>query len=168
MDDSTINRPAAASMAGILGPDQAVEGEGLGCVSFETALVRTVVPGAADFDELGHVNNVVYLRWVQDIAITHWHRVAPPETIATDVWVALKHTIEYRDPILPGQSAQVRTWLGAVKGPRFDRHVDIRKPGAKRFSARATTEWCRIDRTTGRPKRIGDDVLETFDLVGRL
>ena len=49
---------------------------------------------------------------------------------------------------------------------RFDRHVDIRKPGAKRFSARATTEWCRIDRASRRPKRIGEDVLDTFALHG--
>lgn len=160
MDDSAIR------LAGIIGPDQNVDGEGLGCVSFETALVRRVVPGAGDIDELGHVNNVVYLRWVQDIAVTHWHRVATPQMIADDVWVALKHTIEYRDPILPGETAEIRTWLGRVHGPRFDRHVDIRKPGAKRVSARATTEWCRIDIATRRPKRIGDDVLETFGLVG--
>ena len=160
MDDSTI------SLAGVIGPDQAVDGEGLGCVSFETALVRRVVPGAGDIDELGHVNNVVYLRWVQDIAITHWHRVATPEMIENDIWIALKHTIEYRDAIQPGETAEIRTWLGRIHGPRFDRHVDIRKPGAKRFSARATTEWCLIDRATRRPKRIGEDILDTFALHG--
>jgi len=154
------------ALSGVIGPDQAVEGEGLGCIGFDTALMRRVVPGPGDIDELGHVNNVVYLRWVQDIAITHWHRVAPPEMIGSDIWVALKHTIEYRDPILPGETAEIRTWLGAIHGPRFDRHVDIRKPGAKRFSARATTEWCRVDIATRRPKRIGTDVIEAFALEG--
>ena len=160
MDDSGI------SLAGVIGPEQAVDGEGLGCVSFETALMRRVVPGPGDIDELGHVNNVVYLRWVQDIAITHWHAVATPELDARYFWIALKHTIEYRDPILPGETAEIRTWFGRIHGPRFDRHVDIRKPGAKRFSARATTEWCRISRDTRRPMRIGEDVMAAFGLVG--
>ncbi|SDL78764.1 acyl-CoA thioesterase [Maricaulis salignorans] len=152
---------------GVIAPlENAPEGEGLGCVSFETALVRQITPQAGDFDELGHVNNVVYLRWVQDMAVTHWHAVATPEMIEAEVWIALKHTIEYRDPILPGESAEIRTWLGEVRGPRFDRHVDIRKPGAKRFSARAVTEWCRINRATRRPMRIGRDVLDLFQVPG--
>ena len=152
---------------GVIEPlDDAVEGEGLGCVSFETALVRRISPQLGDFDELGHVNNVVYLRWVQDMAVTHWHAVASPQIIADEIWIALKHTIEYRDPILPGESAEIRTWLGEVRGPRFDRHVDIRKPGAKRFSARATTEWCRINRATRRPMRINGEVLDLFQVPG--
>jgi len=152
---------------GVIEPiNNPVEGEGMGCVSFETALVRQITPQASDFDELGHVNNVVYLRWVQDIAVTHWHVAAPLEMIEAEVWIALKHTIEYRDPILPGESAEIRTWLGEVRGPRFDRHVDIRKPGAKRFSARAVTEWCRINRATRRPMRINGDVLDLFQVPG--
>jgi acyl-CoA thioester hydrolase len=152
---------------GVIEPlDGMISGEGLGCVSFESALTRQITPQDSDFDELGHVNNVVYLRWVQDMAVTHWHSVATPEMIADEVWVALKHTIEYRDPILPGESAEIRTWLGDVRGPRFDRHVDIRKPGARRFSARATTEWCRINLATRRPMRIGRDVLDLFQVPG--
>ncbi len=153
-------------LSGIIGSDQAVAGEGMGCVSFETAFLRRIEPGPADIDELGHVNNVVYLRWVQDIAITPWHAVAPDDMVGGEVWVALKHTIEYRDPILPGEVAEIRTWLGRPHGPRFDRHVDIRKPGAKRFSACATTEWCRINRDSRRPMRIGEDVKAAFGLVG--
>ena len=141
------------------------EGEGFGCISFETALVRTVTPKPEDFDELGHVNNVVYLRWVQDMAIEHWHLVSPAEMIDSEVWVALKHTIEYRDAIMPGETAEIRTWLGSYKGARFNRHVDIRKPGAKKFSASAVTEWCRLNRHTRRPMRIGQDVMDIFRMT---
>lgn len=152
---------------GVIAPlENAPAGEGFGCVSFETALLRQIRPGPGDFDELGHVNNVVYLRWVQDIAVIHWHAVASPAMIGAEVWIALKHTIEYRDPILPDERAEIRTWLGEVHGPRFDRHVDIRKPGAKRFSARAVTEWCRINRATRRPMRINGDVLALFQVPG--
>ena len=151
-----------ASMGRII-PGETFEGEGLGCRDFDTALLRRIEPGPLDIDELGHVNNVVYLKWVQDIATTHWRLIQPEAT--GEVWVALKHTIEYRDPILPGETAELRTWLGEVRGPRFDRHVDIRKPGAKRFSARSVTEWCLLDAETRRPKRVGEDTLRAFGLV---
>jgi len=157
---------AGASGATAFHPGTGPAGDGLGCVSFETAFMRAVTPGESDFDELGHVNNIVYVRWAQDIAVAHWRRIAPPAMIAADIWVALRHEIDYREPIRPGETAEVRTWLGAARGPRYDRHVDIRKPGAARFSARAVTEWCRIDRETGRPKRVTGEVFETFGVPG--
>ncbi|MHA6289384.1 acyl-CoA thioesterase [Maricaulis sp. CAU 1757] len=154
----------STSLSGLLAPEQAREGEGLGCVDFDTAFFRTLVASPGDIDELGHVNNVVYLRWVQAMAVTHWRQIAPADMVDNDIWVALKHTIEYRDPILPGEKAELRTWLGEVRGPRFDRHVDIRKPGSRRFSARSVTEWCRLDMKSRRPKRIGPEVMRAFGL----
>ena len=98
--------------------------------------------------------------------MTHWHLISPQHQIANEVWVALKHTIEYRDAIEPGETAEVRTWLGPYKGARFVRFVDIRKPGATRFSARAETDWCRLDAQTRRPKRIDDAILDVFGVRG--
>ncbi|MEM6625838.1 MAG: thioesterase family protein [Pseudomonadota bacterium] len=139
---------------------------GRGAVDFDAAFVMSVAPDASDFDELGHVNNVVYLRWVQDAATTHWRTVAPTDMQDAWVWVALRHEIDYRDPIVPGEGAEVRTWLGVASGPRFDRFVDIRKPGAKRFSARSRTVWCMVDAATRKPSRVTQDVLAAFDVTG--
>ena len=152
-------------LTGIIDPGTLAPGEGRGCISFETALMREIEPQAEDFDALGHVNNVVYLKWVQEMAVTHWHLISPADRVNSEVWIALKHTIEYRDPIEPGQTAEIRTWLGQYRGPRFERHVDIRKPGAKRFSARALTEWCRLDRATRKPLRIDAQTLDVFGLT---
>ena len=157
---------ATIGLKGIIEHKPLAPGEGRGCVSYETALMRTIKPRQDDFDELGHVNNVVYLAWVQEMAVTHWHLLTPPDIIGREVWVALKHTIEYRDPVEPGDTAEIRTWLGQARGARFDRHVDIRKPGAKRFAARAVTEWCRLDAQTRRPMRIDDAVLDLFGVKG--
>lgn len=162
MDDGQIG------VTGIIDHKPLAPGEGVGCISYESALMRTITPRAEDFDELGHVNNVVYLRWVQEMAVTHWHLISPVDRVAGEVWVALKHTIEYRDPIEPGETAEIRTWLGPYKGPRFERNVDIRKPSAKRFSARATTEWCRLSSVTRRPLRIDDETLDVFGVKGLL
>ena len=132
--------------------------------SFETARLTTRTPDPSEIDELGHVNNVAYVAWVQDAGVDHWRAVAPPAMQATRIWVCLRHEIDYREPVLPGEAVEVRTWLGAAAGPRFDRHVDVRKPGARRFSCRAVTTWCQLDAETGRPVRVGEDVFEAFGL----
>ena len=139
---------------------------GLGAVSFETAFLKSVEPSPADFDELGHVNNAVYLRWAQQIAVAHWGLVASMEMKQQFLWVVLRHEIDYRDPILPGDAVEARTWLGPASGPRFDRFVDIRKPGAKRAAASVRSTWCLLDAESRRPKRVGADILEAFRVPG--
>ena len=68
-------------------------------------------PTPADIDENGHVNNVVYLRWAQDLGVAHWQRLAPAEAQATWAWVALRHEIDYRRALLPGETCHGRTWV---------------------------------------------------------
>ena len=142
--------------------------DGLGAVDFDTAFVRRLTPAADDFDILGHVNNTVYVRWVQEIATEHWNTVAPDEMRAAYIFIVLRHEISYRDPVLPGEKVELRTWLGEARGPRFDRYVDIRKPGARRASAEALTTWCMLDANTRRPKKVGPDVLKAFDVSGKV
>ena len=66
----------------------------------------------ADVDELGHVNNTVYLRWVQEVATAHWQAVASAESQAAVVWVVMRHEIDYKAPALPGDEVLLRTWVG--------------------------------------------------------
>ena len=139
--------------------------EGLGCQSAETGFRRRFVAQAADIDELGHVNNTVYLRWVQDVATAHWRLVAPAEMQARFVWVALRHEIDYREPVLLGETVEALTWLGQASGPRFDRHVELRKPGSVRFSSRSVTQWCLIDAASRRPQRVSEEILGAFGLT---
>lgn len=138
---------------------------GKGCVSFETAFFRAIEPKPSDFDELGHVNNAVYLQWAQEIAVRHWSLIASPEMKSKWLWVVLRHEIDYRDPILPGDGVIARTWLGAADGPRFDRFVDIRKPDAACAAASVTSTWVLIDAATRRPRRVGADILEAFGVA---
>lgn len=141
-------------------------GKLVGAVSFETAPVMRRIATEDDIDELGHVNNAVYLIWAQDIAVAHWRTVGPGDLLEKYVWVALRHEIDYRDQVLAGEDVEVRTWLGRAAGPRFERHVDVRKPGAARFSAKVLTDWCLIDAKTRKPKRVGPDILVPFGVDG--
>jgi acyl-CoA thioester hydrolase len=112
-----------------------------------------IISQPADFDENGHVNNVVYLRWVQDIAIAHWRSRAPAEAQAQWAWIVLRHEVDYRRPLLPGEGAGARTWVGERRGPRFDRYVRIDGPDGE-MCAQTRSEWVLIDIVTRRPTRV--------------
>uniref|UniRef100_UPI002FDA2478 acyl-CoA thioesterase n=1 Tax=Phenylobacterium sp. TaxID=1871053 RepID=UPI002FDA2478 len=115
-----------------------------------------------DIDANGHVNNVVYLAWAQMLAIAHWDAAATPEESERWAWVALRHEVDYRRALMPGETAQGRTWVSDVaEGPRFDRFVRIDGPDGV-MCAQVRTVWCLIDRATGRPRRVPPDLLARF------
>ena len=122
---------------------------------------QTLEPADADFDENGHVNNVVYVRWVQDMATAHWRSRATPAEQGRWAWVVLRHEIDYRRPLLPGETASARTWVGERSGPRFIRYVRIDGPDGE-VCAQAVSEWCLIDSRTRRPTRVPDALVEAF------
>ena len=78
-----------------------------------------------DIDELGHVNNVVYLRWVQEVAAAHWNFVASPELKTKYSWVVLRHEIDYRLPVFIEDKIIGSTWVGEYHGARFERYVKL-------------------------------------------
>lgn len=115
-----------------------------------------------DFDDLGHVNNVVYLRWVQDIATAHWNAAATPEQRARYAWVAHRHEIDYKAPALPGDAIIASTWVGAAEAVRFERFVEILRASDRKVLAAARTLWVPISRETGRVTRVDEDVRRVF------
>ena len=114
---------------------------------------RTFAPVDGDIDANGHVNNVVYLGWVQDIAIAHWESRAPADEQSKWAWVVMRHEIDYRRALMPGETARARTWVGERRGPRFDRYVRIDGPDGQ-MCAQTRSEWVLIDAATKRPARV--------------
>ncbi len=115
-----------------------------------------------DVDELGHVNNAVWVRWIQDIATAHWRKVAPAEHQALYFWVVTRHEIDYLRALLPGETVTGRTWIpDPPKGARFDRHVEfVGEDGKPRV--RAKTTWAILEKASGRPLRVPKDVAARF------
>ena len=107
-----------------------------------------------DIDALGHVNNIVYLRWVQEAAIAHWRAVASAATQTEIVWVVLRHEIDYKAPALLGDEVIAKTWVGQAAGLTFERHTEIVRAADEQLLARARTLWCPINAQTGRPQRL--------------
>jgi acyl-CoA thioester hydrolase len=123
---------------------------------------RTFEPLPSDIDENGHVNNVVYLGWAQDIAIAHWRSRALPQDQDAYAWVAVRHEVDYRRALVLGETAQARTWVADhADGPRFERFVRIDGPGAA-MCAQVRTVWVLIEKATGRPKRVPGHMVEMF------
>ena len=123
---------------------------------------RTFTPTPEDIDANGHVNNVVYVRWIQDMATSHWDARQPAEEQSRWAWIVLRHEIDYRRALMPGETATARTWVAeAPEGPRFDRFVRIDGPDGA-MCAQARTVWCMIEQTTGRPKRVMPEIVARF------
>ena len=117
-------------------------------------------------DELGHVNNAVWVQWIQEIAVAHWRSVAAPEHDEAYYWVVVRHEIDYLRAALEGETITARTWAGEKpQGARFDRHMEfVGEDGKARVRAR--TQWAIIDKAAGRPIRVPAEVVAPFMSTG--
>jgi acyl-CoA thioester hydrolase len=118
----------------------------------------------SDIDEQNHVNNAVYLRWVQDVATAHWKALASADAQSAIGWVVLRHEIDYRSPACPGDEIVLRTWVGQASRLKFERFTEIKRKIDNRLLAEARTVWVPIDWKTGKPTRVSDEVRARFSV----
>jgi acyl-CoA thioester hydrolase len=115
-----------------------------------------------DIDQLGHVNNVVYVRWVQEAAVAHWSVLASAEEKARLLWVVIRHEIDYKHPAFLQDSIVARTWVGEADGLAFERNTEIVRVSDRKLLAKARTLWCPVDAKTMRPTVPGVEVRARF------
>lgn len=117
---------------------------------------------AADIDMMGHVNNAVWVRWMEAIATAHWEALASAEAQARYGWVVTRHEIDYRGNVREGDMVLGRTHVAEPpRGARFDRLIDFFGPdGTLKVSARTT--WAMIDLSSGRLMRVPADLAGLF------
>ena len=113
-------------------------------------------------DELGHVNNAVWVQWIQEVALAHWYSVAALDHQDDYVWVVVRHEIDYLRAAFEGDVLTASTWVGeAPKGARFERHMEFVGEDGK-LRVRARTQWAIIDKASGRPIRVPPKVVQPF------
>ena len=106
-------------------------------------LTLTALP--EHIDELGHVNNAVWVQWIQQVALAHWYSLADPKHAQDYFWVIVRHEIDYLRPAFAGDRVTGRTWVGeAPRGAKFDRHMEFVGPDG-RICVKARTIWAIID-----------------------
>ena len=125
-------------------------------------LVVPVLPD--DIDEQNHVNNTVYLRWVQEIAVAHWRTLASSEEQDRVSWVVLRHEIDYKAPACLGDEVELTTWVGKASRVTFERFTEIRRRNDSQLLSNARTLWCPIDPRSGRPVRVSKEVRAQFSV----
>lgn len=113
-----------------------------------------------DIDALGHVNNVVYLQWIQDVAVAHWLSKATEEQQANITWVVTRHEIDYLRPAFENEEIVVATWVGEPQGAKWERFTEIKR-GDKTL-VKAKSIWVALDRQTLRPRRVDTALKNTF------
>ncbi len=126
--------------------------------AFELAL--SVAP--EDIDQLGHVNNVVYVRWVQDVAAAHWQACAPEGEKAKLTWIVVRHEIDYKHPAYLNDEIILSTRVGNASRLKFERHTNIRRRNDGVVLAEALTIWCPISTETRRPVAVSDSLRASF------
>ncbi len=123
---------------------------------------RTFIATPAHIDELGHVNNAVWVQWIQDMATAHWQAVADPAHVEAYIWVVIRHEIDYKGNIVAGESVVGRTWIpGTPKGARFARNAEFIGDDGK-IKVQALTWWAMIDRLAQRPARVTREIAAPF------
>mgnify|MGYP006061772961 FL=1 len=122
-------------------------------IVFETNY--TVV--TSNIDELNHVNNVVYLQWIQDIANLHWNELKEGVDTAAYVWVVIRHEIDYLNQALLGDTLLAKTWVGKTAGLKSIRHVEFYRNN--KLLVKAQTTFCLLHAKSFKPMRITDEIL---------
>ena len=126
----------------------------------------TFTAGPEHIDVMGHVNNAVWVQWMEAIATAHWESDGSPEHVAAYVWVVTRHEIDYRGNVGLGESVTAETFIPeGPKGARFDRCVEFRNAAGKVIvSARST--WAMIEKASGRLSRVPAEVAAPFGPFG--
>jgi acyl-CoA thioester hydrolase len=115
---------------------------------------------SADIDEQGHVNNVAYLRWIQDVAIAHWRHAATEEQIESFTWITVRHEIDYKRQAFEGEEITATTWIGEWTHVTCERFTEIFR--GEELLVKGRTIWCIVDRKTLKPTKIRKELIERF------
>ena len=113
-------------------------------------------------DELGHVNNAVWVQWMEQVSVEHWRQDADPAHVEAYIWVVTRHEVDYRGNVTAGETVQARTWIPEKpRGARFDRMIEFTGPDGK-VKVAAKSTWAIIDKASGRILRVPAEVAANF------
>lgn len=121
---------------------------------------QTFRVSASDIDHMGHVNNVAYVKWVQDVALAHWKAEATAEMQERYAWIIVWHELEYKKQAFENEEINATTWVGNWTHVTCDRYVEIKRGDDVLLNSKAV--WCIVDLSTNRPCKIPKELKERF------
>ena len=127
--------------------------------------VRSFAIPADAIDENGHVNNVAYVKWMQDIAVEHYSSLGGIETQGKEAtWVVREHKVEYLLPAFTGEEIEIRTWVENIRRVRSLRKYEFVRKSDKKVLVKGETDWVFVDVQTGSPRAVPESMFELFSL----
>jgi len=118
-------------------------------------------------DENGHVNNVMYVQWMQDAAVRHYEAMGgtqPTQAIGA-TWVVRSHMVEYLRPAFAGERIKVLTWVVNMRRVRSLRRYRFLRVADEQVLVYGETDWVFVDANSGSPRAIPAEVAGLFTLV---
>lgn len=110
-----------------------------------------------EIDQYNHVNNVVYVQWMQDTADAHWKELTKNATDIDYIWFIIRHEIDYKNQAVLGDKITLKTWVGKTEGIKSVRHFEMYRDDT--LLVKSKTTFCLLDATSKKPKRITKEVL---------
>lgn len=121
------------------------------------------IPESA-IDENGHVNNVTYVQWMQDIAVEHYASIGGIEAQGADsTWVVREHKIEYFFPAFLGEEIEIKTWVENIRRVRSLRKYEFTRISDGKALVKGETDWVLVDVKTGSPRAVPEAVIKVFN-----
>jgi acyl-CoA thioester hydrolase len=124
--------------------------------------VITIKVSPVHLDFVNHVNNVVYVQWMQDIATMHWDALASNKLKNEILWMIKRHEIDYHNQAFLNDELRMETWTGEYTNVTWKGHYEITRPSDKKKIIAAASVWIPIDTATQRPRRIDEELLMIF------
>ena len=128
----------------------------------DLSFTYALIVNESHIDELEHVNNVVYVGWIQDAAVMHWRKVVSETIQKKYVWVIVRHEIDYKAPAKLHDELIIKTYVVDAHNVTSRRKVEIRRKSDDKLLVEGLTTWCLLDAKTLRPTRITDEIRNYF------
>jgi acyl-CoA thioester hydrolase len=126
---------------------------------------KSLIIPRSSIDENGHVNNVAYVQWMQDIAVEHYSSIGGVTAQGPDAtWVVREHRIEYLLPAFAGEKIEIRTWVENIRRVRSLRKYEFVRNADGKVLVRGETDWVFVELKTGRPLAIPEEVSRVFTI----
>lgn len=119
-----------------------------------------ITVNSEDIDVLNHVNNAVYVKWMDKVAFEHWAYLTRNNPLSQFIWVVLRHEIDYAKQAVLGDKITVKTWVGETRGFKSERYMEFYKNND--LLVKAKTVWGMLDAETYKPSRIRENVLNVL------
>lgn len=119
------------------------------------------IVSSEDIDDLNHVNNAVYVKWMDDVAYLHWQKLTENYSLSEYIWVVSRHEIDYKGQAVLNDEITIKTWVGETSGIKSIRHIEFYKED--KLLVKSKTIWVLLNAKTYKPTRITESVLKVLE-----